>query len=91
MRAESEKVFLNKHRCLEGKLTQGSKSIVERKKLEHKEEVAGEALKGFIPDFCNLSMEIRLTIPHITPVSARTQGRDCKDNEYNHISRSHNI
>lgn len=65
---------------------------MERKKLEH-QEAAREALKGSIPDVCNLSMEIRvlLTIPHIYPVSARTQGRDCKDNEYNHISWSQNI
>lgn len=49
--------------------------------------------KGIYSDVCNLSMEIRmlLTTPHIYPVSARTQGRDCKDNEYNHISWSQNI
>lgn len=69
-----------------------------RKKLKHKEEVARKALKGPIPDFLEpfhgdrgAGWECGQTIPLIYPVSARTQGRDCKDNEYNHISWSQSI
>lgn len=48
---------------------------MERKKPEHKEEVAREALKGSIADFCNLCMEIRVladNCSHISSISKDT-------------------